>query len=147
MFYVFPYLPLTITHCSSILVSSIRYQPQFSAAHQDFNNQIRCIIILWTRRCASKLCKNTNELNPPTLRFQLHQHTFMYNIEELDLKLLSELRVIAEKMDVSNYKKLQKIIKVIKRWSYMMIGAAVPGGFVLFYIIIHENTVEFLSAN
>ncbi|WP_299247999.1 transcription termination factor Rho [uncultured Cytophaga sp.] len=32
----------------------------------------------------------------------------MYNIEELDLKLLSELRVIAEKMDVSNYKKLQK---------------------------------------
>jgi transcription termination factor Rho len=32
----------------------------------------------------------------------------MYNIEELDLKLLSELRVIAEKMNVSNFKKLQK---------------------------------------
>lgn len=32
----------------------------------------------------------------------------MYNIEELDLKLLSELRVIAEKMNVPNFKKLQK---------------------------------------
>ncbi|MBC7450483.1 MAG: transcription termination factor Rho, partial [Cytophagales bacterium] len=32
----------------------------------------------------------------------------MYNIEELDLKLLSELRIIAEKMNVPNYKKLQK---------------------------------------
>jgi transcription termination factor Rho len=32
----------------------------------------------------------------------------MYNIEELDLKLLSELRLIAEQMNVANYKKLQK---------------------------------------
>jgi transcription termination factor Rho len=32
----------------------------------------------------------------------------MYNIEELDLKLLSELKVIAEKLNVPNFKKLQK---------------------------------------
>jgi len=32
----------------------------------------------------------------------------MYNIEELDLKLLSELREIAEKLEVPNFKKLSK---------------------------------------
>lgn len=32
----------------------------------------------------------------------------MYNIEELDLKLLSELKEIAEKLGINNYKKLQK---------------------------------------
>jgi transcription termination factor Rho len=32
----------------------------------------------------------------------------MYNIEELDLKLLSELREIAEKLEVPNFKKLAK---------------------------------------
>lgn len=36
------------------------------------------------------------------------QKPFMYNIEELNLKLLSELKEIAEKLGVSQYKKLPK---------------------------------------
>jgi transcription termination factor Rho len=49
----------------------------------------------------------------------------MYNIEELDLKLLSELRLIAEKMDVSNFKKLQKKELVYKILDHQALNPAV----------------------
>ena len=49
----------------------------------------------------------------------------MYNIEELDLKLLSELRVIAEKMNVSNFKKLQKKELVYKILDQQALNPAI----------------------
>jgi transcription termination factor Rho len=49
----------------------------------------------------------------------------MYNIEELDLKLLSELRVIAEKMNVPNFKKLQKKELVYKILDQQALNPAV----------------------
>jgi len=49
----------------------------------------------------------------------------MYNIEELDLKLLSELRIIAEKMDVPNFKKLQKKELVYKILDQQALNPAV----------------------
>lgn len=49
----------------------------------------------------------------------------MYNIEELDLKLLSELRVIAEKMNVPNYKKLQKKELVYKILDQQALNPAI----------------------
>ena len=49
----------------------------------------------------------------------------MYNIEELDLKLLSELRIIAEKMNVPNFKKLQKKELVYKILDQQALNPAV----------------------
>ncbi|MGN6646738.1 MAG: transcription termination factor Rho [Cytophaga sp.] len=49
----------------------------------------------------------------------------MYNIEELDLKLLSELRVIAEKMNVPNFKKLQKKELVYKILDHQALNPAI----------------------
>lgn len=49
----------------------------------------------------------------------------MYNIEELDLKLLSELRVIAEKMNVPNFKKLQKKELVYKILDQQALNPAI----------------------
>src|SRR6478736_7256445 len=53
----------------------------------------------------------------------------MYNIEELDLKLLSELREIAEKLEVPNFKKLQKgelIYKILDHQALMPEKAPKP---------------------
>lgn len=49
----------------------------------------------------------------------------MYNIEELDLKLLSELRVIAEKMNVPNFKKLQKKELVYKILDHQALNPSI----------------------
>jgi len=46
----------------------------------------------------------------------------MYNIDELNLKLLSELRILAEKLQVKNYKKLNKkdlIYKILDQQAIM----------------------------
>jgi len=53
----------------------------------------------------------------------------MYNIEELDLKLLSELREIAEKLEVPNFKKLLKgelIYKILDHQALMPEKAPKP---------------------
>jgi transcription termination factor Rho len=53
----------------------------------------------------------------------------MYNIEELDLKLLSELREIAEKLEVPNFKKLLKgdlIYKILDHQALMPEKASKP---------------------
>jgi transcription termination factor Rho len=53
----------------------------------------------------------------------------MYNIEELDLKLLSELREIAEKLEVPNFKKLPKgelIYKILDHQALMPEKAPKP---------------------
>ena len=46
----------------------------------------------------------------------------MYNIEELEVRLLSELKEIAEQLCIDNYKKLQKselIYKILDQQAIM----------------------------